>query len=365
MARALDFLVPDDVDDPMRPSGGNAYDRRLRDGLRAAGCPVRQVGVAGERAAAELARALAEIPDGGAVLVDGLLADAAPQELLPHTARLDVVPLVHVPPGEERGTAVHPDVRALLAAARAVVVTSRWTGERLREHGVDAASLVLARPGVDRAPLAAGTDGATSLLAVGSLTPAKGQDVLADSLARLAELPWTCRMVGPRSRDPGFAGELRRAITASGLAGRIGLRGPQGTADLEATYARADLVVVPSRTEAYGMVATEALARGIPVLATRTGGTGEALGEAAMPELLAEPGDPAALADALRRWLEDPGLRAEARRRAGARRATLPTWTTAVAAVGAVLRRLLEPETGEARGAPSAANPRRAREEPR
>lgn len=341
---ALTFLVPGDVDDPQRPSGGNVYDRRVRDGLSRSGWPVRQVAVPGDwadpspPATAELARALAEIPDGAAVLADGLVACAAPQVVLPHTARLDIALLVHVPPGAEAGTGLGHDVRALLAAVGSVVVTSRWTGQRLSRHGLDPAALVLAEPGTDPAPLAAGTDGATSLLAVGSITPAKGQDLLLDALARLGETPWNCRIVGSQSRDAGFTTALRRTIADSGLAARIDLAGPRTGVELDSAYAAADLVIVPSRTESYGMVATEALARGIPVLATRVGGLSDALGEAAMPELLADPGDPTELATALQRWLDEPDLRREARRRARSRRAALRSWETTVAAVEVAFR---------------------------
>lgn len=312
MVPMLHLLVPEDVDDPLRPSGGNVYDRRVRDGLLQSGRPVRQVALSGDWAdpgpstMAGLARALAAIPNGDAVLVDGLVGCAAPQVVVSHTARLDVVVLVHVPPGEEPGTHAQHDAGGLLRAARAVVATSPWTAQRLsRCHGVDPASIIVAVPGTDPAPLVPGTDGATSLLAVGSITPTKGHDLLIAALARLDGLPWRCRIVGPECRSPGFAAALRRTIADRDLDARISLEGPRAGAALEAEYAAADLVVVPSRTESYGMVVTEALARGIPVLAARIGGVTAALGSAAVPELLIEPGDPAALAAGLRRWLTD------------------------------------------------------------
>ena len=109
----------------------------------------------------------------------------------------------------------------------------------------------------------------------------------------------------------------------------IHFTGPRTGADLDATYAAADLFVLPSRAETYGMVITEALARGLPVLATAVGGVPEALGTAAdgtLPGRLIPPDDPEALAGALRDWLTDPGLRARWRGAARSRRAGLPTW---------------------------------------
>ena len=116
--------------------------------------------------------------------------------------------------------------------------------------------------------------------------------------------------------------------------------GPLVGAELDAAYAAADLVVLPSRGETYGMVVTEALARGLPVLATAVGGLPDALGRApdgGVPGLLVPPGDAAALAGALRRWLTDADLRARLRRSAAARRTGLAGWATTARIVSNVL----------------------------
>ena len=98
-----------------------------------------------------------------------------------------------------------------------------------------------------------------------------------------------------------------------GLDDRVRLTGPLTGAALDAAYAAADLLVVPSRAETYGMVVTEALARGIPVLASDAGGLPETLGRdpgGRVPGVLVQSGDAAALAAALRGWLIDSGRRA-------------------------------------------------------
>ena len=87
--------------------------------------------------------------------------------------------------------------------------------------------------------------------------------------------------------------------------------GPRTGADLDRSYAAADLMVLASRAETYGMVVTEALARGLPVVAAEVGGLTEALGHGAdgiRPGLLVAPNDPGALGAALRAWLGDAGL---------------------------------------------------------
>src|SRR5262249_30463035 len=127
---------------------------------------------------------------------------------------------------------------------------------------------------------------------------------------------------------------------AHGLGDRVNFAAPRPGAALAAAYAAADLLVLPSRGETYGMVVTEALARGIPVLATAANGLPESLGRApdgSLPGLLVRPEDPGALAGALRRWLTDGDLRPELRRSALGRRSTLTGWAATSAAVAGVL----------------------------
>jgi glycosyltransferase involved in cell wall biosynthesis len=199
----------------------------------------------------------------------------------------------------------------------------------------------VAVPGVDPAPLAEGSPAGTRLVCVAAVTAGKGHDVLADALAKVADATWRCTCVGSLTRDPAFVDRLRRRVDGYGLAHRLVLAGPRTGAGLEAAYAAADLLVLASHAETYGMVVTEALARGVPVLVTAVGGVPEALGAApdgAPPGLLVPPGDPAALAGALRRWLTEPDLRGALRRAAAARRATLPGWGGTAELVDRTLR---------------------------
>lgn len=328
----MHVVVPHDVGDPAVPSGGNAYDRRIQAGLADAGRAVREVPVAGDwprpgpTARAALGAALDGLPDGAVVLLDGLVACGVPEVVVPRADRLRLVVLVHLPLGEE-APELAPAEGAVLRAVDAVVATSPWTARRIAAvHGLDAARVHVAAPGVDPAPPARGSGG-THLLSVGSITPTKGHDVLVDALATV-EGRWTCDLVGPLRRDPAHVARLRAAISTSGLEARIRLIGPLTGADLDAAFDAADLLVLPSRVEAYGMVVTEALARGIPVVASAVGGVPEVLTAEVPggPGLLVPPAVPAALAGALRRWLGEPDLRAALRRAAAARRGTLPGW---------------------------------------
>ncbi|GAB3260159.1 glycosyltransferase family 4 protein [Nocardioides dilutus] len=324
------FLVPIGIDDPTRPSGGNIYDYRVRDGLSELGWEVREL------TRPEL---LAAVPDGELVLVDGLVGSAASDVLLPETERLPLVVLVHMPfdtAGERR----------LLEAASAVVTTSRWTREWLLEHYRLPDHLVaVAPPGVDMADPVAGTEGGGDLLCVAALTAGKGHDVLVAALAQVRDLDWRLTLVGPLDRDPGFVEAVRDQVADLGIGERVRFAGPCSREEVGKAYAEADVLVLASRGESYGMVVTEALAHGLPVVAGAVGGVPEALGQVAdgsTPGLLVRPDDVDALASALRSWLTDPLLRRRLRRAAGQRRLTLTGWAKTTAELATVLLRVRE-----------------------
>ncbi|HEY2741383.1 MAG TPA: glycosyltransferase family 4 protein [Gaiellaceae bacterium] len=330
------FVVPAGIDDPARPSGGNTYDRRVRDGLTAAGWAVHVHEV--PDAPAALADALAQIPDGAVVLLDGLVASPVPEVLVPESRRLRLVTLVHMPLGQ-----AEPDEReaAVLSAVAAVVTTSAWARQALLDlYELPAERVHVAEPGVEAAQLAPGTATGDSLLAVAAVIPGKGHDVLLDALATLNGRRWRCLCVGTLDRDPDYAAALQRRAVDRGMGGRMRFSGAQPDGDLARSYGAADLLVLPSRSETYGMVVTEALARGLPVVAADVGGVPEALGHGAdgtRPGMLVPPDDAAALGEALRAWLEDPGLRRRLRRAARERRESLRDWSATTSTLADVL----------------------------
>jgi glycosyltransferase involved in cell wall biosynthesis len=252
-----------------------------------------------------------------------------------------VVVLLHMPLGE-RTPAARPGERAVLSAAAAALTTSEWCRSWLLDHyALDPAHVQVARPGTDPAAPATGTADGGELLCVAAVRPDKGHDVLLAALATLTDLPWRCRCVGPAGRRE-LAALVRRA-DAYAIGSRVRFTGARTGQRLAATYASADALVLATRAESYGMVVTEALARGLPVLATRTGGVPEALGRApggTLPGLLVTPDDPAALADGLSRWLDERHLRDRLRRAAALRRPTLPGWDLTATGLADVLARV-------------------------
>jgi glycosyltransferase involved in cell wall biosynthesis len=346
--RSLHAVLPNDIDDLSVPSGGNRYDRRICRGLAALGWSVHEHAVRGAwphadaTGHAELGRVLATLPDSALVLIDGLIASTVPHVLVPQSGRLRLVVLVHLPLGDWAADRQWQERDALNAAA-AVVTTSFWTRRRLIElYALSPDHVHAAPPGVDSAALAPGSAAGSRLLCVAAVTPNKGHDRLVAALATVLDGEWSCVCVGSLDRDPGFVDQVRQQVRAHQIADRVSFVGPRSGLDLERTYASADLFVLPSRGESYGMVVTEALARGIPVLATAANGLPEALGRApdgSLPGILVPPGDPASLALALRRWLGEAELRDQLRSSARGRRRTLTGWTRTSELISRVLVR--------------------------
>lgn len=354
--RAMHFVMPGGVDDPTMPSGGNVYDARVSLDLPGFGWQVHKHAIAGSwpqpeaPARAELARTLAELADDTVVLLDGIVACAVPEIVIPEAERLRLVVLVHLPLGDETGLtpALAADLdareRRTLRSVPAVVATSEWAARRLvAHHGLAPDRVHVAAPGADIAPLASGTDGVSRLLCVASVTPRKGQHRLVEALAAVTDLPWTCVLVGGLDHDPEYVARLRALIDQHGLGDRLQLAGPKSGAALDASYASADLMVLTSYAETYGMAVTEALARGIPVLATDVGGLPEAVGRApdgGVPGLLVPPENPAALAAELRGWFGEADVRRRLKAAARARRASLGGWAATARSLSGVLGRL-------------------------
>jgi glycosyltransferase involved in cell wall biosynthesis len=288
---------------------------------------------------------IAKIPDGAVVLIDGLIASTVPGILVPEADRLRLVVLVHMslgeaPPGHVAANAQARE-GAVLCAVQRVITTSSWTRDRLLlRYALPPDKVHVAQPGVDPAHLASGTDGGGELLCVAAVAPHKGHDEMLAALATIPDLPWQCVCVGTLHREPAFVECLRQGAEAAGIGDRVCFPGPLTGDDLAQAYASADVLVLASLAESYGMVVTEALARGLPVIATAVGGVPEALGrttDGRRPGLLVPPGDSGALAAALRDWLTDAILRQRLREAAHERRSTLSDWDVTTDRVAHVL----------------------------
>lgn len=336
----LRLVVPGNV---RHNSGGNVYNAALARELTAQGVEVEICPVDGGWPAGSPAdrRRLAGLLTSGrqATLVDGLLACGAPEELVAaadagRPAWILLHMLLEDPQVEQRA----------LRHAAGVICTSGSAAAGLRDrHGIT--GITIALPGTDPAPLARGSE-PPHFLAVAALLANKDQSLLLDALSVLTDLPWTAALVGSDSADPAYAARLRATVDRLGLQDRVRLPGELRGHALETEWARADLSLLISRAETYGLVVPESIARGIPVLVRAGTGAEEALAAGsladgrpnAFPEDPAAEGnvlpgaavaldtDPSPLAEALGRWLTDPELRTRWRSAAVTARNRLPGW---------------------------------------
>ena len=324
------------------PTGGFVYDRYVVRGLRQQGFAVTvhelpagwpDPGAGARAAAAEIFETL---PGGALVVVDGLAFGVLPDLAAAHGARLRLVALVHHPlsaethlDAESQHALMHSE-RAALAHARHIITTSGFTADALLDFGVTAPHLTVIPPGVTPAAQAAGSRGpGLVLLCVGAVIPRKGHDVLLNALAGLTHYHWQLDIAGSETLAPHHAAAMRRLAKRLNLDTRVTFQGACETGTLEALYARSDIFVLASHYEGYGMVLTEAAARGLPIVATAGGAVPFTLPEGS--GLLAPSGDIAGLRATLARILNETGLHAELK--AGAQKAAqrLPTWPHTVA----------------------------------
>jgi glycosyltransferase involved in cell wall biosynthesis len=256
-----------------------------------------------------------------------------------------IIALVHHPLCLEAGLPEprQHELRALetaaLARAKRVVVTSPLTGRTLStDFGVPASSITVAEPGTDRAARATGTGDPLQLLAVGSIVPRKAYDILVRALAAAADKPWRLTIAGPSDRNSAALAALHAAIRDTGLGDRINLIGAVSTAELDTLYAAADLFVMPSLYEGYGMVLAEAMARGLPIVCTTGGAAAEPV--PADAGIKVAPGDAKALSDAIRRVLNDAGLRHRMGAASWIAGQKLPRWDDTARIIAGVIKEL-------------------------
>jgi glycosyltransferase involved in cell wall biosynthesis len=384
-ARPLAWIVPG----PLRQlTGGYLYDARIVDGLRARGWPVGVVDVRSRRWPLDLAagrRLVAALrrETWGAIVVDELAHPAvAAARLCGHLRRglvgAPLIVLVHhlrcsEPAGQIPRAVAFAAERLALRSADLVVCTSETTARTVRPLVRSGIDVEVVRPGWNtHAPSrcssggtaeaghllslaacqAVGTEhplvdvvegkrgeGLFRLLLVAHWTPRKA---VLDALAAVARLGRhvTLDLVGEQDRDPDYAARVRLALRDPALTGRVHAHGLVAADALARLYARSDALVLASTHEGYGMVLAEALAAGLPIVATRVGAVPEVVRDG-FEAALVPAGDVAALARAIDRLADDPGERRRRARLAREQARTLPHWSESVVAFEGHLQALL------------------------
>jgi glycosyltransferase involved in cell wall biosynthesis len=342
------FAIPGDL---ATPTGGYGYDRRVLALLPGRGVDVRYLQLPGSYPFAsvpELGEAgykLRNTPDDAVLFIDGLAYGALTDLVLKDIDRR-IVALVHHPLALESGLsdrrrrALHYSETTALARASHVVVTSATTAEILAaDYDVPTGKVTVAEPGTDPASRARGSGNGNHMLAVGTISPRKGYGVLVEALSGLPASDWHLTIVGALDRAPDEAASIAALVKAAGLDGRIEFKGVLDDAALEAAFDSADIFVMPSLFEGYGMVLGEAMARGLPIVCTTGGAAARTVPDKAA--LKVPPGDSAALREAITRVLADAELRARLSEASWAAGQSLPRWDQTADRIATVLRSVM------------------------
>ena len=340
----LIFVYPGDLN---APTGGYAYDRRIIRGLEGLGWQVQLLSL-GEgypfpnAVQVEGAKeALLNLTPGVPMVVDGLALGALPALAAQIAQRYPLIALVHHPLAFEVGLSEsqiallkQSETEALLHAAK-VIANSPGTARDLNYHyGMPLNKIDVVLPGTDRihalAPKMQRNSGRLKevrLLSVGSIIPRKGFHDLIEALAPLADLPWTLSIAGDTTRHPSAYEDLMADINRFHLEGRVKVLGTVSDYELQTLYAQSDVFVLASLFEGYGMVYAEAMAYGLPIIAT----TGGAIPDTVPSDagLLVKPGDVSALSFAVKTLIQDEAHRDRLSAGAWQAAAKQPSWALA------------------------------------
>lgn len=341
------FAIPGDID---AHTGGYAYARAILRSIAPRGVALEHAPLPGGFPfpdAEELQATrkwLAALPRDAVLIVDGLAFGAFTRELLDALPE-KAIALVHHPLALETGLsrehaeALRGSERSALARAAHVIASSATTADALiHDYGVAPERVTIAVPGVGRAPRATGGGAPPHILSVGTVTPRKGHEILVEALAGLAEVDWRATIAGSLARAPEHAARVAALVAGGGMSERIRLAGEADEAELHSLYAGADLFVLPSFYEGYGMVLSEAMARGLPIVTTTGGAAATTVPDAAA--LKVPPGDAPALREALRNLLGDAALRSTLAHASWAAGQALPAWEDTAGIIASVLMQM-------------------------
>lgn len=343
------FVVPRDLPGP---SGGTHYNEAVIAALRSLGhhVDVRAIPGAWPRPSDADREAFSEaLGVSGPVFVDGILALAASEAVQTAAAGgASVHVLVHslltaapwLEPGER--AAFEFSEQATLLSATSASCVSQWSAHDVRRR-YPSVSVEVAEPGTDAADLAGGST-PPQFLVLAALTPLKNQTAVLRAVHDLTDLPWTLQLVGSDAVDSVYAATLHELANEL-PPGRVAFPGALTGPDLESVWAATNLLLLTSRSETFGMVVTEALARGIPAVVPARTGAEEALigpsdaGPGHRAGAVVDPYDEAELSGVLRAWLTSPALRDHWQTAANRRRPTLAPWTRTAQRLMEIIRR--------------------------
>lgn len=325
------FAIPGDKD---RRTGGFLYEATVLRVLNETGCEIAHLQLPDSFPdptpddMETTLDALRAVPAYVPIILDGLVFGSIDPVGLAQVAA-PIIAMIHHPLGTETGLTSERvaflranEAAALKHTAQVIVPSPHTEGVLVKEFGADPRAITVALPGFDRPKRTDARTDPPLILSVGLLAPRKGHDVLLDALSDIRDLSWTASIVG-KAYDPAFADALQKQCADLRLSDRVTFTGELGNAALHTKFQAASIFALATRYEGYGMVLSEAMLYGLPVVSCHVGAVPETVGDAGA---LTPPDDAHAFAAALRDILESPQTADNLRALSLTRSASLPTW---------------------------------------
>ncbi|MEP3046786.1 MAG: glycosyltransferase family 4 protein [Roseibium sp.] len=323
------------------PTGGYGYDRRIIAGLQTRGWEVETVSLGtgfpfpSKETLANAGSILGDVSDNSLVVVDGLAFGAMPQTAQKLSGKMHLIALVHHPLCQENGlslekaTKLQASENEALEYAEKVIVTSPATAQQVNElFGIPKGQISTIFPGTDiPAPVDRKPSDIVKLLSVGTVVRRKGYDLLFKALSGIPVQNWQLDIVGGIDVDPECHSSLFKMAEELKLSDQISFHGSVPEQVLSDFYRAADIFVLASRYEGYGMAYTEAMAHGLPVIGSGAGAVEQTLASGAALYCGVEDVD--AVRTALHKLMSDPerrGYLADSARKAARK---FPSWQDA------------------------------------
>ena len=339
------FAIPGDKD---RRTGGFIYEARVLHELNEMGCSIAHLRLPDsfpDPTTADMAAALdalCAVPSDQPIILDGLVFGAIDPDGLAEV-QAPIIAMIHHPLGLETGLPkarsaflLQNEAAALRPADHVVVPSSETARILCHDFGAEAHRITIAPPGFDRLVVNRQLSDPPLVLSVGLLAPRKGHDVLLDALGHLEALPWQAEIVG-KTHDRDYAAALFKQARALNIDSRVAFAGELDQNALTARFNAASVFVLATRYEGYGMVLSEAMMYGLPIVSCRVGAVPTTVGKAG---ILVAPDDPGGLADALQRVIQNTREAQRLSRLSLQRSSTLPQWRDTAHEFSTIIARL-------------------------
>ncbi|HEX2933974.1 MAG TPA: glycosyltransferase family 4 protein [Bacteroidales bacterium] len=334
----LHFLIPGDID---TLASCYIYDKRLIEGLKKKGHAVEVHRLSddfpfpSDESIIQFTKTIRQIPKGETVIIDSLALGVIPAVLKELSITNPIIGLMHLPlsvdpnySAYQRTLITKPEMEALGYVGK-FIVSSLYTQETLINLGIDENKINLVTPGIDDVPQKKNyPERPSKLLSIANMCRSKDHSLLVRALTALKDKDWELHCYGNLDWDRNYLADFQALIRKNNLQKKILVHGTISGKELSDAYLEADLFVHPSDFETYGMAMVEALAHGLPVVASTGGGI-----QKTIPSKMAQffkPSDVYGLQSILEELFENPVIYKRLYTQALTYKQTAQTWSQTI-----------------------------------